>query len=290
MTAVGAAGQPGDRQDPGRPDPRPPIAARRVDARRRHRRRAARRDAAGRRSAAPQLAFMNPGGIRGDMQGQRHLVRRRGARRGHLRRGVHRAAVRQQPGHEDDDRRHDPPAAAAAVPSGCGGQTAGASASCRSRRRSSTSQNPSAADVRRQDRPRCGSTASWSRPTDSFRVTMNNFLATGGDGFTVFNEGTERPRRRAGHRRVRRLLHGGRRGRHRGAAAEPDRGQTVRQPMGAASAASTHPSLCSVAAMETPSRRDGVRAGLRSRSPRSSSARRSGCSQSTRLWPARRSR
>jgi 5'-nucleotidase len=28
-------------------------------------------------------------------------------------------------------------------------------------------------------------------PTDSFRVTMNNFLATGGDGFTVFREGTE---------------------------------------------------------------------------------------------------
>jgi 5'-nucleotidase len=28
------------------------------------------------------------------------------------------------------------------------------------------------------------------QPTDSLRVTMNNFLATGGDGFTVFNEGT----------------------------------------------------------------------------------------------------
>jgi 5'-nucleotidase len=28
------------------------------------------------------------------------------------------------------------------------------------------------------------------QPTDVFRVTMNNFLATGGDGFTVFNEGT----------------------------------------------------------------------------------------------------
>jgi 5'-nucleotidase len=27
--------------------------------------------------------------------------------------------------------------------------------------------------------------------TDSFRITMNNFLATGGDGFTVFNEGTD---------------------------------------------------------------------------------------------------
>jgi 5'-nucleotidase len=28
-------------------------------------------------------------------------------------------------------------------------------------------------------------------PTDSFRVTMNSFLAVGGDGFTVFNEGTD---------------------------------------------------------------------------------------------------
>jgi 5'-nucleotidase len=28
-------------------------------------------------------------------------------------------------------------------------------------------------------------------PTDTFRVTMNSFLATGGDGFTVFNEGTD---------------------------------------------------------------------------------------------------
>jgi 5'-nucleotidase len=28
-------------------------------------------------------------------------------------------------------------------------------------------------------------------PTMTFRVTMNNFLAAGGDGFTVFNEGTD---------------------------------------------------------------------------------------------------
>ncbi len=28
-------------------------------------------------------------------------------------------------------------------------------------------------------------------PTDTFRVTMNNFLATGGDGFAVFNEGSD---------------------------------------------------------------------------------------------------
>jgi 5'-nucleotidase len=28
-------------------------------------------------------------------------------------------------------------------------------------------------------------------PTTSLRVTMNNFMAFGGDGFTVFNEGTD---------------------------------------------------------------------------------------------------
>jgi 5'-nucleotidase len=28
-------------------------------------------------------------------------------------------------------------------------------------------------------------------PTSTFRVTMNSFLATGGDGFKVFNEGTD---------------------------------------------------------------------------------------------------
>ena len=29
------------------------------------------------------------------------------------------------------------------------------------------------------------------QPTDTFRVTLNNFLATGGDGFAVFKEGTQ---------------------------------------------------------------------------------------------------
>lgn len=29
------------------------------------------------------------------------------------------------------------------------------------------------------------------QPTDTYRVTMNNFMATGGDGFTVFNDGTD---------------------------------------------------------------------------------------------------
>jgi 5'-nucleotidase len=29
------------------------------------------------------------------------------------------------------------------------------------------------------------------QPTDEFRVTMNSFLASGGDGYTIFNEGTD---------------------------------------------------------------------------------------------------
>ena len=63
-------------------------------------------------------------------------------------------------------------------------------------------------------------------PTDSFRVTMNNFLATGGDGFTVFNEGTDAL---GGAQDIDAFVAyfeaAGRR--DRGAAAEPDRPQAV---------------------------------------------------------------
>ncbi len=45
-------------------------------------------------------------------------------------------------------------------------------------------------------------------PDMTFRVTMNSFLAAGGDGFTVFNEGTERARRGCRHRLDDRLLRG----------------------------------------------------------------------------------
>ena len=51
--------------------------------------------------------------------------------------------------------------------------------------------DPGRGDLRRTRSAGCGSTASLVNPTDSFRVTMNNFLAAGGDGFTVFNEGTD---------------------------------------------------------------------------------------------------
>ena len=50
------------------------------------------------------------------------------------------------------------------------------------------------------------------QPTDSFRVTMNNFLATGGDGFTVFNEGTDALGGAQDIDALRRLLRGLRRG------------------------------------------------------------------------------
>ncbi len=61
-------------------------------------------------------------------------------------------------------------------------------------------------------------------PTNSFRITMNNFLATGGDGFTVFNEGTDATGRRPGHRRPGGRLRRRRAGRRRRPAPRPDRG------------------------------------------------------------------
>ena len=64
------------------------------------------------------------------------------------------------------------------------------SGSCRSRPASATSATPARAAcadkvVRASRSTACRST----RPT-TYRVTMNNFLASGGDGFTVFNQGT----------------------------------------------------------------------------------------------------
>ena len=43
----------------------------------------------------------------------------------------------------------------------------------------------------RVDAGQRASTACRSRRPRTYRVAMNNFLATGGDGFTVFNEGTD---------------------------------------------------------------------------------------------------
>ena len=121
-------------------------------------------------------------------EGRGHLHGRRGAGRGDLRRGLHRAALRQQPGHQDHDRSLDPQGAHPAVPG--------------LRRPDAQLALPADLEVLQV---RAGSAAAACDAkigrmfvngtelldTDSIRVTMNNFLATGGDGYGAFNEGTD---------------------------------------------------------------------------------------------------
>ena len=136
-----------------------------------------------------QIAFMNPGGIRGgaDERLPLHPVGSRGAGRGHLRRGLHHPALRQQPRHQDDDRCPDPPACSSSSSSAAAARRR--SGSCRSRPASATSATP---PRRRAPTRSRGSRSTGRRSTaaTTYRVTMNNFLASGGDGFTVFNQGT----------------------------------------------------------------------------------------------------
>jgi 2',3'-cyclic-nucleotide 2'-phosphodiesterase (5'-nucleotidase family) len=66
--------------------------------------------------------------------------------------------------------------------------------------------------------------------TGTYRVTMNNFLATGGDGFTLFNQGTDALGRAQDIDSFVRLPRGCRRHRRRRPAARPDRAQALRFP------------------------------------------------------------
>jgi 5'-nucleotidase len=72
--------------------------------------------------------------------------------------------------------------------SGCGGQIASKTLQVSSSFR--YEQDPAATTCEGHI-GRMFATGTEVAPGDSFRVTMNNFLATGGDGFTVFNEGTD---------------------------------------------------------------------------------------------------
>ncbi len=121
---LGAARQPDHRQGPGQTSPEP---AQRRSA----------RSPSGDVIADAQLVATQPAslGRRPDRlhEPRRHPrrtsrsasspVRRRGAGRGHLRRGLHHPALRQQPRHQDHDRRPDPPPARAAVRRAAAGQT-----------------------------------------------------------------------------------------------------------------------------------------------------------------------
>ena len=113
------------------------------------------------------------------------VIGRRSAGRGDVRRGLHRPAVRQQPGHEDYERRELRSLLEQQF-IGCGGQT-----TQRILQVSNTfryEQNDGAATC--ADRVgRMSANGLEVQPTDTFRVTMNSFLAAGGDGFTVFNQG-----------------------------------------------------------------------------------------------------
>ena len=134
-----------------------------------------------------QIAIMNPGGIRADFA-YAASAGGEGARSDHLRRGVHRPAVQQPGGHRD----------AYPAPS------------------SRTSWSSSSPGTRARPRRKilqvsAGLTYTWSAsaplgskisalalngtpidPAASYQVSMNDFLANGGDGFTGLTAGTGR--------------------------------------------------------------------------------------------------
>ena len=124
----------------------------------------------------------------------------------------------------------------------------------------------------------------------SYRVTMNNFLADGGDGFSVFTQLHEPARRRGRHRRVRAVP----RRQHspiEPAAAEPDHPAPVLETAVGGGFGRPHTlPLASVGRCRARAPGTASAPRCRSRSHRSSSAPRSGCSRSTRAGRARRGR
>jgi 5'-nucleotidase len=133
-----------------------------------------------------QLAFMNPGGIRGDLLAS--AISSGGEAVGEVTYGeaftvqpfgnslvtktmtgdqIHRVLEQQF--------------------TGCGGQTVGKVLQISSTLKYES--DPAAASCAAKI-GRIWVAGALVNPTDTFRVTMNNFIATGGDGFTVFNEGT----------------------------------------------------------------------------------------------------
>ena len=156
-------------------------------------------------------AYTNSGGLRADLNCA-PAERRRAELRDHLGRDVRGAAVRQPDRHRDPDRRP----ARAGLPERL---LAGLQRRHRARvasRRSPASRRPSAATGRPRSSPGMWKTpqgingpATPIGPADTVRFVTNDFMYTGGDGYTVFSQGTERPaaRRRPAPGRHR-LRHG----------------------------------------------------------------------------------
>ena len=126
------------------------------------------------------VAFMNQGGIRDEIDFA--SPRGRGRRQRHLRRGLRSAAVRQQPGDDDPHRGPDRDLAGAAVP-GRGEQAR------RLRRLHLQPERPAAPGSK------VSAIAIDGVPVDParrYRVTVNSFLADGGDRFPILIQGTDR--------------------------------------------------------------------------------------------------
>ena len=135
---------------------------------------------------AAQIAFMNPGGLRADMVGTGTGAYPRDA---DLQAGRRRAAVRQHAGQHGPDRRADQDGARAAVAAGrrrrgrsCGSVRPRASPTPTTRRRRRASRITRHVARRRR--------RSTRRTT--YSVTVNSFLAAGGDNFIAFADGTDK--------------------------------------------------------------------------------------------------
>ena len=141
--------------------------------------------------AGAQIALMNPGGMRATLAGAR---RRPGALRG----PVLRAALLQQPGDDDAHRRAAAARARAAVVTQARPRMLQVS-------RGFTytwDAEQAAGPARRARQPAPERRA--ARAAAGLRVTVNSFMASGGDGFTVFKQdGRDRRTGVDGHRRVR---------------------------------------------------------------------------------------
>ena len=131
------------------------------------------------RRPAAQIAFMNPGGLRTTWSAPPGAV----PARPHLQAGRRRAAVRQHAGEHGADRCADQDGARAAVAAHAGSVPSrpflrlGVSAGF------TYTYDPTRMRRRAPGSPGCGSTATPIEPATTYSVTVNSFLASGGDNF-----------------------------------------------------------------------------------------------------------
>ena len=138
-----------------------------------------------------EAAYTNSGGLRADLPCARR-ARRRGLVRDHPRGAVRGPAVRQRDGRRDAHRRPDEDRVHQRVLAvlQLGGRTPAASRRSRACAPSSTATAPASSSTASgrppKVDPRCRSPIG-----DTVRFVTNDFMYTGGDGYTVFTQGTD---------------------------------------------------------------------------------------------------